>query len=282
MRYLLSLWLCFSLVAWPGRQLRAQQPEVVPEPEVELILPSEVEPVPEYEWKPEASEPVVYERFDEETHASLQRELDYSGTPAQAERRRQHRRNQNRNRSNQNIPDAYEEESSSSDWQIGNIRLSNTAFILIVLLLIAGLGFFLYQYFDMTEKRTKGEATNDLQLELENIEEENLSLSQTETLLEKAERLGDFTTAVRLQYLALLKQLQELGMIQYQRDKTDREYRREMDKTELGDVFSEITIDYARNWYGQYPLDRLSYRLVAERFERLRNHLSTQAVPTYG
>lgn len=280
MRYLLSFWLCFSLALWPGGQLRAQQPEVVPEPQVEIALPPEVEAVPDYDWKPQNSEPAVHQNFDEETHASLQRELDYSGTPAQVERRRQNRRNRNRN--NQRLPDYNDDESSSSDWQIGNIRLSNTAFILIVLLLIAGLGFFLYQYFDMAEKRTKGEAINDLQLELENIEEEKLSLSQTETLLEKAERLGDFTTAVRLQYLALLKQLQELGMIQYQRDKTDREYRREMDKTELGDVFSEITIDYARNWYGQYPLDRLSYRLVAERFERLRNHLSTQAVPTYG
>ena len=279
MRYLLFLRLCLLLGFLPAAQLLAQQPEVVEEPEVEIYqVPSEYETVPDYEWKPENSEPVIRQNFDEETHASLQRELDYSGEPKQPQQRQQSRRN---NRSN-NSSGSRNYVENDSDWQIGNIRLSNTAFIIIVLLLFAGLGFFVYQYFEMSEKRKNAKEGTDLKLELEEIEEEKLTLSQTETLLQRAERLGDFTTAVRLQYLALLKQLQDMGMIQYQRDKTDREYRREMDKTELGNVFAEITIDYARNWYGQYPLDRLSYRLVADRFERLRKHLSTQVSPAYG
>ena len=111
--------------------------------------------LPRFRAKPERSEPVIRQNFDEETHASLQRELDYSGEPPQTRQRQQNRRN---NRSNSSSRSRNYVE-NDSDWQIGNIRLSNTAFIIIVVLLLAGLGFFLYQYFEMSEKRKNDKET---------------------------------------------------------------------------------------------------------------------------
>ncbi|MEL6393380.1 MAG: hypothetical protein AAFR97_11555 [Bacteroidota bacterium] len=234
-------------------------------------------PIEYYEYEPVVNEAideeVEFRPFEEDALDDLRDAFDYSAPRKRAEEE---------DPFIENDPEPQEPE-ESKNWEIGELEIPPWLGWTILISLLIVLGVFVYRalgLFDNVSKRP-AKAAERMTMDLSEVPEEELTLKETETLLQRAERTGDFTTAVRLQYLALLKELNEFGLIEYTRDKTDREYRREMDYSELGNEFSAITIDYARNWYGQYPLDRLSYRLVADRFESLRTRLQSMKKPEY-
>lgn len=234
------------------------------------------QPVEEYYELPvntAIDEEVTLKPFDEEALDDLRNTFDYT-KPAERKKKEQAAEEEARRERERNQEPLS---SGENNWEIGELKIPAWLGWLILTLLLGVIGFFVYRALGVIDgpvkKKTK--TADRMRADLSEVPEEELTLQETETLLQRAERTGDFTTAVRLQYLAMLKELNDLRLIEYKRDKTDREYRREMDETELGDEFAAITIDYARNWYGQYPLDRLSYRLVAGRFESLRGKLSS-------
>ncbi|MEM8583678.1 MAG: DUF4129 domain-containing protein [Bacteroidota bacterium] len=223
-------------------------------------------------------EQLELQSFDEDVLEDIRDAFDYTKP---SEREEEESRELPPNEDDEEIGKGETEPDNS--WEIGEWKIPAWLGWIVLISLLALIGFFIYRALDLVDKPVKKAATaaDRMAADLSEIPEEELTLQETETLLQRAERTGDFTTAVRLQYLAMLKQLNELELIEYTRDKTDREYRREMDNTDLGSEFSAITIDYARNWYGQYPLDRLSYRLVADRFESLRKKLDGMKKPEY-
>jgi hypothetical protein len=110
-------------------------------------------------------------------------------------------------------------------------------------------------------------------VDIEEIEEDRLSFKETDSLLTRAEKNGQFAIAVRLQYLAVLKRLHEMELIRFKKDKVNRLYLLETADTPFGEAFGQLTSDYERNWYGDYPIDRLSYRLIARKFTDFRSRL---------
>ncbi|MEM6397576.1 MAG: DUF4129 domain-containing protein [Bacteroidota bacterium] len=226
------------------------------------------------------AEEVALQPFDEEALDDLRNTFDYTKP---TERKKKKKQPEEERRREQPGREEAEEEADNS-WEIGELKIPAWLGWVVLAVLLGVIGFFIYRALGLLDDdaaKKKKKTADRMQVDLSEVPEEQLTLKETETLLQRAERTGDFTAAVRMQYLAMLKELNELSLIEYKRDKTDREYRREMDETDLGDEFAAITIDYARNWYGQYPLDRLSYRLVAERFESLRAKLSTVKKSAY-
>ena len=96
------------------------------------------------------------------------------------------------------------------------------------------------------------------------------------SLQERAEQAGQFTIAVRLLYIQLLKDLQDNGLLHYRRDYSNRDYQHQLSASPLLTDFRAVTVDYERYWYGKYPLDPLSYRLVKRKFGALSGRIAAR------
>ena len=208
-----------------------------------------------------ASAPPVSPVFPAERHAELRSELRYEvKAPPEPEEP-------------DDLPDFFE-----------NFDITLSSGMATAILILLGLPL-LYLIFRIVSdirvrRRRKGvedrlEGVDINEIEEERLVEEGVSLS----LFERAEAAGQFDVAVRLQYIQLLKELKDAHLIRYRRDFSNRDYQRQLAGHELLPDFRGVTVDYERFWYGKYPIDRLSYKLVKDKFTELRQRTERIANP---
>jgi len=179
------------------------------------------------------------------------------------------KKNKKEKETEEDLDNWWDDVSSYENW---NIDLSNTSTLIIFLLLLAGLGYLIYLMLGDVNmrKRTKGEDEEQDQINISEIEEEQLVAEGVSlTLLQRAENAGQFDIAVRLLYIQLLKELQDGSLIKYRRDFSNRDYQNQLRRSTFLADFRDVTADYERYWYGKYPIERLSYRLVYRKFTAL-------------
>ena len=107
-----------------------------------------------------------------------------------------------------------------------------------------------------------------VQIDLERIEED-LNNVELDPLIKHAIAQKKFTLAIRLYYLATIKELNILGAIQWKKDKTNREYTREMRPHRLSVPFGETTSIFERVWYGDAIVDEATFTLIQPAFQDL-------------
>ena len=95
----------------------------------------------------------------------------------------------------------------------------------------------------------------------ENIHELNFA-----DALAQAEAAGNLRLAVRLGYLQLLKQLTDRDLIDWQPDKTNQAYLRELatSRPAARPDFAELTRQFEYAWYGELPVSAALYQQVRE------------------
>lgn len=97
--------------------------------------------------------------------------------------------------------------------------------------------------------------------------EENLSASAALSKAQAMSDSGDYRMAVRYLYLAALLQLEERGLLRYDRSRTNREYLGDIKRRRilgLSDSFTEVVEVFDRVWYGYQPLDQAGYENYSE------------------
>ncbi len=107
-----------------------------------------------------------------------------------------------------------------------------------------------------------------VQIDLEHIEE-NLNTAELDPLIKQAISQKQFALAIRLYYLATIKELNISGAIQWKKDKTNREYTREMRPHRLSESFRETTSIFERVWYGDALVDEATFTLIQPAFQDL-------------
>ncbi len=248
----------------PSEGLRAQQPPVieVPDEDEEDYYYDDSdyeEPVPTEPF-PRADDPTSVQRFDSTELARLTDGLVYY----------RNKKDVNKLRRDKKADEEEEEEEEEPDEADTPTFIRPWMKVVLILLALGLLGVLIYYVLDTLELIEHKQPRTATTVRLEEIEEETITTAEADSLLTRAEKAEQFTLAVRLHYLGLLKTLDRGGLIRYQRDKVNRDYLREMGETEFAAAFGRVTLDYERHWYGEYPLDRLSYRGVNERFLELR------------
>ncbi len=229
---------------------------------------------------PAAAPPLATSPFPAARQQEIITDLDYNPKPAWEQKERERREKAAKKAKESQEKSWWDRWNSSRD--IGPLEIPAWLFYSLLALFLGLCGYVIYQLLDGRFGRTpKEQKSDDRRVELEEIEEERISFRETESLLERAVRNEQYELAVRLQYLSLLKRLHEMKLIVFKKNKVNRAYLFEMDRQALGKAFRKITLDYERNWYGNYPTDRLSYRLVASRFEQLQQQLDQIEQPTY-
>ncbi|MBI5916115.1 MAG: DUF4129 domain-containing protein [Bacteroidetes bacterium] len=116
-------------------------------------------------------------------------------------------------------------------------------------------------------------------IELENIEE-NLHEAELNDPIRRAAAAGDFPLAVRLHYLAVLKELALKKHIRWKRDKTNGEYLKELAGSPLFGPVREVTLIFERVWYGKTAVTRVDFQELETKFRQTAAAVQAQRETT--
>lgn len=106
---------------------------------------------------------------------------------------------------------------------------------------------------------------------------ENIHAVDFGRALADAEVAGNYRLAVRLGYLLVLRRLTEQGLIQWQPDKTNYEYVREVAGTRWAADFTVLTRQFEYVWYGEVALTATAYPALRETREHFLSLLTRAA-----
>ncbi|GAA4416966.1 hypothetical protein GCM10023187_48960 [Nibrella viscosa] len=97
--------------------------------------------------------------------------------------------------------------------------------------------------------------------------------------LDEVIRRGNYRLAVRLLYLRTLKQLTDQELIDWQPDKTNRQYVYELQTSPLQADFELLTTAFDFAWYGDFPVDQQTFERVQADFHDFDEQLQLHAKP---
>ncbi|CAD7803091.1 hypothetical protein CHRY9390_01023 [Chryseobacterium aquaeductus] len=113
-------------------------------------------------------------------------------------------------------------------------------------------------------KRNKKVVINDEELH-ENIHEINFPES-----IASFERSKDYRSAVRYQFLFVLKKLSDKKLILWNPEKTNKDYVAELKVPNLKNEFSNLSYIFDYVWYGEFSIDEESYVKFKEQYQSFK------------
>ena len=113
-------------------------------------------------------------------------------------------------------------------------------------------------------KRNKKVIINDEELH-ENIHEINFQES-----IAAFERTKDYRSAVRYQFLFVLKKLSDKKLIIWNPEKTNKDYVAELKAPNLKNEFSNLSYIFDYVWYGEFSIDEQSYAKFKEQYQSFK------------
>jgi len=84
----------------------------------------------------------------------------------------------------------------------------------------------------------------------------------------------NYRSAIRFLHLKILKELELKGLVIFSREKTNRDYSREIKDSRLQVIFSQLAAVYNRIWFGNYDLTGEEFDKLASGFYRFSDLLS--------
>ncbi len=164
------------------------------------------------------------------------------------------------------------------DWfwkkinQLLNTREGSATFqTVLIVLAVAMLAFFILRLTGMTKVGLFGRKSGN---GLDYTEsEEDIHHINFDDAIEKAIASGNLRLAVRLLYLQTLKKLADNGLINWQINKTNIAYVSELSNTGYQPAFSNLTLQFESNWYGDIPIDTTTFSEVRDQFIQFNRQL---------
>ena len=141
--------------------------------------------------------------------------------------------------------------------------LSTLVQIIAVVTVIAGIGWWVYKMMSMPSNRRL--PSNNSSITPDDLES-RIHETDLEKHLRDALARGEYNLAVRIHYLQIIRALSEKKYIRWSKEKTNREYLRELRNTKMEEPVRNITGVYERIWYGNRLTDQEDYLLLAPDF----------------
>ena len=107
------------------------------------------------------------------------------------------------------------------------------------------------------------------------IDEEDIQNNDFDALIRRATAQKNYVLAVRLYYLAILKELDAKGDIKWEKEKTNSRYLSEMKKHDLLVPFKNCTHLFDTYFYGQRALDETVFTGIQSEFQNLLEKTKT-------
>jgi hypothetical protein len=141
---------------------------------------------------------------------------------------------------------------NESSWD-GEWLKSPTTKVVVILITIALLIFTLIKLLGKTSNANAKVYMDNISIE--ELTEENFIETDLEKLLRIALESNDYRSAVRILYLSTIQQLNTTGLILWKKDKTNKDFLREMRKHSDYKTFRDITLAYEIVWYGDRQIE---------------------------
>jgi hypothetical protein len=125
--------------------------------------------------------------------------------------------------------------------------------VVVILITLALLIFTLIKLLGKTGN-TNAKVFSD-NISIQELTEENFIETDLEKLLRIALESNDYRSAVRILYLSTIQQLNTSGLILWKKDKTNKDFLREMRKHSDYKTFRDITLAYEIVWYGDRQIE---------------------------
>lgn len=113
-----------------------------------------------------------------------------------------------------------------------------------------------------------GRSSDTLIIEAKNIEK-NIHSTDFKSLISKAENENNYRLAIRYHYLQVLKHLSTKGKIEWDAEKTNYDYYRELKDEKLKKEFQYISYIYDYAWYGEFELNDADYQKGISAFSKI-------------
>ncbi|MCW5923856.1 MAG: DUF4129 domain-containing protein [Saprospiraceae bacterium] len=219
-----------------------EYPYYYEEPKEDYIVnnPPPYQPAP---LAPMAVRSIKGERWDEATQG-----LDYSKDRPKPPREKKQR---DPNVGNSNI-----------DWTSATQWLGNLLQTIAILAAAVAIAFGIWRM--LRAPRNRQIARDGVEITLDNLDT-YLHESDLDRFLREALGRGNYTLAVRISYLRIIKNLSEQNALKWSPEKTNRDYLREMRGHSSAELFREATRIYEQVWYGNQPLSAAEYERLAPR-----------------
>ncbi len=138
---------------------------------------------------------------------------------------------------------------------------------------IAALGFVLYLFIRFLIKKEGGwffgKKNKSIQIRDEKLTE-NIHEMNFPDLIFESTRNGDFRSAIRYQFLLILKKLTDQNAISWHPEKTNQDYIAELQNQNLKNDFRELARIFEYIWYGEFPVSAEDYSRYATHFQNFK------------
>lgn len=146
-------------------------------------------------------------------------------------------------------------ENSEIPWatkslKTGSSGITDVLAYLAIIVLIA-----LLVYFILSKVKVNPKVVEEVDLDkLENIEEVDVVKGY-----ETAKQSQNYRLAIRMQFIKLLQYLNENQLIKWRNEKTNRDYKREIEDPSTRQHFSNLSTIFERSWYGNKEIDERGF-----------------------
>ncbi|MDN3695031.1 DUF4129 domain-containing protein [Chryseobacterium tructae] len=114
-----------------------------------------------------------------------------------------------------------------------------------------------------------GKKNKKLNLNVEELHENIHEINFPESIA-KFELTGDYRSAVRYQFLFVLKKLSDKKLINWNPEKTNKDYVSELKVTHLKSEFSDLSYIFDYVWYGEFNIDEQSYQKFKNKYQAFK------------
>lgn len=149
-------------------------------------------------------------------------------------------------------------------------QITSVVIRLFAIIVVGFLLYFIVKYLIGTKgslffgKKNKKLEINEEELH-ENIHEINFPQS-----IAKFENKGDYRSAVRYQFLFILKKLSDKKLIIWNPEKTNKDYVAELKAAHLKNEFYNLSYIFDYVWYGEFSIDEKSYGKFKNQFHNFK------------
>ena len=154
------------------------------------------------------------------------------------------------------------------NWNGATAGIGQILQVLAIILALTAIGYGIYRTMQAPRNRNIGQAQDGTIITPENVDA-YIHETDLERFLREAMTVGNYALAIRLYYLQTIKLLSEKDLIKWSREKTNRDYLREMKDHRLGREFREVTRTFERVWYGNEPLDEIGFKTLEPGFKQI-------------
>ncbi|WP_419868925.1 DUF4129 domain-containing protein [Chryseobacterium sp. CT-SW4] len=149
-------------------------------------------------------------------------------------------------------------------------KITSLIIRLFAIILVGFLLYFIVKYLLSKEgnfffgKKNKKVVINEEELH-ENIHEINFPES-----IANFERTGDFRSAIRYQFLFVLKKLSDKKLITWNPEKTNKDYVEELKVSHLKEEFSGLSYIFDYVWYGEFNINEQEYLKFKNQYQAFK------------